>query len=69
MIRPRTAVVDVTSPQFGLTSPAIDFVRLAESFGVPATGATTAEELTEQLSNALAEPGPHLIQAVVPPAA
>ncbi|MGW5557510.1 hypothetical protein ACWER9_09840 [Micromonospora sp. NPDC003944] len=40
-----------------------------KSFGVPATRATTAEELTEQLANALAEPGPHLIQAVVPPAA
>lgn len=58
-----------TNPQFDLTNPPIDFVRLAESFGVPATRATTAEELTEQLSNALTEPGPHLIQAVLPPAA
>ncbi|MDW3846966.1 acetolactate synthase large subunit [Micromonospora sp. BRA006-A] len=66
--RPGTGDPD-TNPQFDLTNPAIDFVRLAESFGVPATRATTAEELTEQLANALAEPGPHLIQAVIPPAA
>ncbi|MCO1596893.1 acetolactate synthase large subunit [Micromonospora sp. RHAY321] len=58
-----------SNPLFDLADPAIDFVRLAESFGVPATRATTAEELAEQFSNALSEPGPHLIQAVVPPAA
>ncbi|MFI6262481.1 acetolactate synthase large subunit [Micromonospora sp. NPDC051006] len=57
------------NPLFGLADPAVDFVRLAESFGVPATRATTAEEFAEQFSAALAEPGPHLIQAVIPPAA
>ncbi|RIV40288.1 acetolactate synthase large subunit [Micromonospora radicis] len=57
------------NPQFDLGSPAIDFVRLAESFGVPATLARTAEELAEQFSHALAEPGPHLIQAMIPSAA
>ena len=35
--------------------------------GVPATRATTAEELADQLAKALAEPGPHLIEAMVPP--
>jgi acetolactate synthase-1/2/3 large subunit len=34
--------------------------------GVPATRATTAEELADQLRTALAEPGPHLIAAVLP---
>jgi hypothetical protein len=33
--------------------------------GVPATRATTAEELADQLRRALAEPGPHLIDAVL----
>jgi acetolactate synthase-1/2/3 large subunit len=33
---------------------------------VPATRATTAEELADQLRSALAEPGPHLVQAVLP---
>ena len=50
-----------------LGGPALDFVSLAEGMGVPATRATTAEELAEQLQRAFAEPGPHLIDAVVPP--
>ena len=34
--------------------------------GVPATRATTADELSDQLARALAEPGPALIEAMVP---
>ena len=49
-----------------LGSPALDFVALATGMGVPATRATTAEELADQLRRALAEPGPHLIDAVLP---
>ncbi|MDQ3576486.1 MAG: acetolactate synthase large subunit [Actinomycetota bacterium] len=49
-----------------LSTPDIDFVSIAEGFGVPATRARTAEELAEQFSHALAEPGPHLIDAHVP---
>ncbi|HVK24832.1 MAG TPA: thiamine pyrophosphate-dependent enzyme, partial [Actinokineospora sp.] len=49
-----------------LSTPDMDFVRIAEGMGVPATRATTAEELAEQFSRALAEPGPHLIDAMVP---
>jgi acetolactate synthase-1/2/3 large subunit len=33
---------------------------------VPATRATTAEQFAGQFEKALAEPGPHLIEAVVP---
>jgi acetolactate synthase-1/2/3 large subunit len=47
-----------------LGGPALDFVALATGMGVPATRATTAEELADQLRRALAEPGPHLIDAV-----
>ncbi|MDT7798799.1 MAG: acetolactate synthase large subunit [Actinomycetota bacterium] len=50
-----------------LSRPDMDFVKIAEGMGVPATRATTAEELAEQLQRAYAEPGPHLIDAVVPP--
>ena len=46
--------------------PAIDFVKIAEGMGVPARRATTAEELTSALIDAFAEPGPHLIDAVIP---
>lgn len=49
-----------------LTSPTIDFVKLAESMGVPARRAGTAEELADALRWAFAEPGPHLIEAVMP---
>jgi acetolactate synthase-1/2/3 large subunit len=48
-----------------LGGPRLDFVSLAQGMGVPATRATTAEELADQLRTALAEPGPHLIDAVL----
>lgn len=48
-----------------LGGPALDFVSLAQGMGVPASRATTAEELADQLRRALAEPGPHLIDAVL----
>jgi len=50
-----------------LHRPDIDFVKIAEGLGVPATRAETSEEFTEQLERALAEPGPSLIDAIVPP--
>jgi acetolactate synthase-1/2/3 large subunit len=50
-----------------LTRPAIDFVSLATGMGVPASRARTAGEFAASLRQALAEPGPHLIEAVIPP--
>jgi acetolactate synthase-1/2/3 large subunit len=44
----------------------MDFVKLAEGMGVPARRVHTAEELADALRDAFAEPGPHLIDAVVP---
>ena len=49
-----------------LTHPAIDFIKLAEGMGVAARRATTAEEFADALGWAFAEPGPHLIDAMVP---
>jgi len=46
-----------------LNSPTMDFVKIADGMGVPARRASTAEELAEALRWALAEPGPHLIEA------
>jgi acetolactate synthase-1/2/3 large subunit len=48
-----------------LSNPDMDFVAIAEGFGVPAKRATTAEELASHFSAALAEPGPHLIDVVL----
>ncbi|MDR2985610.1 MAG: acetolactate synthase large subunit [Nocardiopsaceae bacterium] len=51
---------------FDLSQPDIDFAALARGMGVPASRATTAGELADQLRTALAEPGPHLIEALLP---
>src|SRR5262249_50681882 len=50
-----------------LSRPTLDFTALAAGTGGPPPPATTAAELAAQLRQALAEPGPHLIEAVVPP--
>ncbi|NIJ10822.1 acetolactate synthase-1/2/3 large subunit [Saccharomonospora amisosensis] len=50
-----------------LSGPDLDFVKIAEGMGVPASRAATAEELAQQFARAVAEPGPHLIEAMVPP--
>jgi acetolactate synthase-1/2/3 large subunit len=49
-----------------LSRPAMDFVKIAEGMGVPARRVSTAEEFADALRAAFAEPGPHLIDAVVP---
>jgi len=49
-----------------LSHPAMDFVKIAEGMGVPAQRVTTAEDFADALRSAFAEPGPHLIDAVVP---
>ena len=49
-----------------LSSPTMDFVGIAQGMGVPARRATTAEEFADALQWAFADPGPHLIEAVMP---
>jgi acetolactate synthase-1/2/3 large subunit len=49
-----------------LTHPAMDFVKIAEGMGVPARRVTTAEEFADALRASFAEPGPQLIDAIVP---
>jgi acetolactate synthase-1/2/3 large subunit len=49
-----------------LSRPELDFVALAEGMGVPATRPETSEDLTNDLERAIAEPGPHLIEAIFP---
>lgn len=52
---------------FDLTRPGLDFVSLGTGMGVPSARATTADELVVALRRAMAEPGPHLVEAAVPP--
>jgi acetolactate synthase-1/2/3 large subunit len=52
--------------QLDLSGPDVDFVSLAQGFGVPAVRADTAEALLAALEQASREPGPNLIEVVVP---
>ncbi|MEW5736732.1 MAG: acetolactate synthase large subunit [Thermodesulfobacteriota bacterium] len=52
--------------QLDLSQPAIDFVALAMGMGMPAQKAETADEFNRALEKAFSEPGPHLIDAIVP---
>ncbi|UJC80680.1 acetolactate synthase large subunit [Rhodococcus erythropolis] len=57
----------VAQSMLDLSSPDMDYVKISEGLGVPASRASTAEELAEQFAAALAEPGPHLIEVMLPP--
>ncbi len=57
---------DTARSLLDLSRPSIDFTALAAGLGVPATRAATAAELATQLRHALADPGPHLIEAAMP---
>jgi acetolactate synthase-1/2/3 large subunit len=49
-----------------LTKPPIDWVRISQGFGVPGVSVSTAEDLARELGKALIEPGPHLIEMLLP---
>jgi acetolactate synthase-1/2/3 large subunit len=46
-------------------NPSLDWVKLAEAQGVPATRATTAEEFHQQFEAAMSSKGPRLIEAQI----
>ena len=52
--------------QLDLSRPDVDFVSLAKGFGVPSKRVGSAEDLLTELERAIAEPGPHLIEVLVP---
>jgi len=52
--------------QLDLHGPDLDFVSIARGLGVQAVRVDTGEDLVAQLERAIAEPGPHLIETVVP---
>ena len=54
--------------QLDLEGPNLDFVALANGMGVPAVRTDTCELLNDALDRAIAEPGPHVIEVVVPSA-
>ncbi|MBQ0729407.1 MAG: acetolactate synthase large subunit [Oleispira antarctica] len=52
--------------QLDLSKTPIDFVAMAKGMGMPAETVTTAEAFNDALARAIREPGPHLIDAIVP---
>jgi acetolactate synthase-1/2/3 large subunit len=50
---------------FGIGSPDLDFVAMAEGMGVPGVRVDDAQGFAAALREALAEPGPRLIEARV----
>ena len=52
--------------QLELGNPDIDFVALGTGLGISSRRVDTAEQLTGALEQAIADPGPHLIEAVIP---
>jgi len=52
--------------QLDLSEPNLDFVSIGKGLGVPAQRVDTGEDLVSALQRAIAEPGPHLIEVVVP---
>lgn len=57
---------DKARAQLDLKGPTLDFCRLAQGMGVHAARADTAEDFCHALEYALAQPGPHLIEALIP---
>jgi acetolactate synthase-1/2/3 large subunit len=49
-----------------LTKPPIDWINMAKGFGVPGVAVSSAEDLARELNIALTEPGPHLIEMLLP---
>jgi acetolactate synthase-1/2/3 large subunit len=58
---------DKAKAQLDLKTPPLDFVRMGESMGVASRCATTTDEFLTAFEHALRTPGPHLIEAIVPP--
>ena len=50
---------------FDLGDPYVDWVSLANGFGIPAARAETIEEFSAQIEVAMAAKGPRLIEAVL----
>jgi acetolactate synthase-1/2/3 large subunit len=54
-----------SSRLLSLGEPTINWVSVASGLGLPAVRCETAEEFDASFAHAMAEPGPHFIEAVV----
>jgi acetolactate synthase I/II/III large subunit len=55
-----------SAAQLGLGDPDLDFVALATGLGVPGSRVDDGASLAATLQRSIAEPGPHLIEVVIP---
>lgn len=65
----RAGIAPVGPKAMSLTDlghPAIDWVQVARGMGVPGATAETCEQLAKEMKVALREPGPHLIEMILP---
>mgnify|MGYP000440721534 CR=1 FL=1 len=53
--------------QLDLRGPNLDFVEIGGGMGMSAVRVDTCQDFANELQKALAQPGPHLIEVVVPP--
>ena len=60
-----TAQSERSRSLLSLDRPAMDFTAMGKSLGVPSVRADDVESFTKALKRALAEPGPHLIEAMM----
>jgi acetolactate synthase-1/2/3 large subunit len=63
---PEASVGDRARALLDLGNPDLDFVKLGTGFGVASRRAEVSEQLIGALEEALGDPGPHLIEAVLP---
>jgi len=54
-----------TQSLMDLGNPALDWVQISQGLGVPAACVDTSENLAIELTKALNEPGPHLIEMIL----
>ena len=55
-----------TMDMLDIDNPVLDFAQIAEGMGVKASRVTTIEEFNQQFAEAMATPGPRLIEAILP---
>lgn len=61
-----TKISPKAKSQLDLHGPVLNFTHIAQGMGVPAARVTSAEGFNKAFEHALATPGPHLIEAMVP---
>ncbi len=60
-------IVRLSLPETTCWNPDLDCVDLGTGLGIASRRVDTAEQLPRALDQTIADPGPHLIEVVIPP--